>query len=681
MLEAGQTFCGFSIVKPLGNRHAIENYQAKHFANGSLVRLTILSDELLPGGKRRKKFIGAAEQIRSVEHSGIARLLEVGEEGGQAFYVSEFYPGDNFKQLLGKRLLPGRVLRLLRDIGQALSHLHGSGITHGNLKPGNILLGPEDRPILTDVGMSGLLKLDFSLGIDPYYVSPEQVRGGLPGPSSDIYSLGIILYQLLCGQLPFQADSDFRIAMLRLDEPVPKLPGDYLFMQPLLERMLEVEDQKRLSCPELLEELESLIVEADAAKFENRNLTTGQQGENGRKNKTNDRATADIATRIEKTLTERERQRLDEAPVSIEITEPERSSAGAPFPGYLMLLLGVVVGAAIGIAFYIVLPARESLDVTDGSQPEIIRGLEDADRLLISGQTEKARKAYLSLIERNPESPRPYNNLASLYATEGDLDQAQALLNKALETDPDYLAIYQNIGTVYASMARDSYGKALQLQSEKKPLRLVILGQQQLAPMVAKVATPQLAITPARADSTRVEPVVSSPIATIEEPSASLATKPKAVTVPIPKVEADEAPPKPEVVVQAADIKSLSQPESVQVESLSPQQFLQKWAEAWSAQNVEAYLASYAAEYVPPNNQSRQAWQDKRRQRLNGPAFIKVEVETVESISGTGNTARIQLIQGYRSDRYRDRTRKSFVLQRSGATWLIVEERSLGRIN
>ena len=101
---------------------------------------------------------------------------------------------------------------------------------------------------------------------------------------------------------------------------------------------------------------------------------------------------------------------------------------------------------------------------------------------------------------------------------------------------------------------------------------------------------------------------------------------------------------------------------------------------AWSSQDVDTYLQSYAAEYVPGGNLTNEAWQEKRRKRLTAPSFIEVELDSIELMSQTGDTSTVQAIQLYRSDRYQDRTRKSFVLRRNAQAWVIVEERSLGRV-
>lgn len=717
MLESGQDYSGYSIVKSLGNRRAIENYQARMRSTGALVRLTILNDELLPDQGARRDFISAAGQICALSHAGVARLLDVGETANRAYYVSEFYPGGNLKQALGKRQLPGQVLRLIRDIGQALEYLHAAGVCHGNLKPGNILQGQDGRPIVTDVGVSALIKLDYNQGVDPYYVSPEQVRGALPGPASDIYSLGIMFYQLLCGKLPFSADSDFRIAMLRLEESAPVLPAKYAFAQNLLDQMLAIDPLSRLSASELLSELEALVIEADTAEFDLQSFSENQQGELSMTDKPEDKPSDSLAAKIEETLVEREQQRLNEQPVSIEITDPEREGTGSSYFSYLMLLLGLLVGAVIGAAFYFVLPNPGNLPA-ERQQVEVPGDLRKADSLLAAGKYDQARKAYLEVIAQYPKAPRPYNNLASLYASEGDLEQAQALLKGALRTDSDYLAIYRNIGTVYAAMARDSYGKALQLSGEQKQIRLQVLGMKQPAIQIAKLSSSSTSIVAATVTKSEnvsaPDPVVSitakvakppaiKPVAVVVQPavkgpvSAKVAPKSVATSDAKPKVAEQtiskviKTPITSSVVEQKTTIvkttSAVTTPVSDNVSaisdpsaSLAPQQFLRQWANAWSTQNVAVYLASYAADYTPPGNQSLKAWQEKRRSRINLPASIEVNLGPVESISGTGEIAQIQLIQEYRSDRYQDRTRKSFTLRRNGQSWLIIEERSLGRI-
>jgi tetratricopeptide (TPR) repeat protein len=380
----------------------------------------------------------------------------------------------------------------------------------------------------------------------------------------------------------------------------------------------------------------------------------------------------DLAARIEKTLADREQARRAQ---SLEETLPssmEDTSRKTRNFSLLMLLVGVVVGAIIGAVLYFVMPGTGMLRELDNLQLEASAGLVDADRLLVSGEYDAARKAYMNVIAQDSKSPRPYNNLASLYAAEGNLDQAQILLNLALETDADYLTVYRNVGKVYAAMARDSYNKALQLEGAVQPLQLQLLGIQN-PPLIAQesaAGTTRPLDAPGKA-----EPVTQAEAVTQAEP----VTQAEAVTQAEPVTQV-EAVTQAEAVTRA---EPMDQPDSAlaaQVATLSPQQFLLDWAKAWSDQNVEAYLAGYADDYVPDGNLAHDLWQEQRRQRLKAPTYIKVVLEPFESLGLQGETVKIQVVQAYESDRFRDRTRKLFVLRPQGQSWAIVEERSLGRV-
>ncbi len=401
-------------------------------------------------------------------------------------------------------------------------------------------------------------------------------------------------------------------------------------------------------------------------------------------------ASADMASRIEKTLVKREQERLKEAPVNIEDIDSERATRGQSYSGYLVLLLGVLIGALIGVALYSFLPEPASTTVVSLHKVEGLGGIEEADRLLALGQYDPARRAYLNLIAQGAGSPRPYNNLAILYAAEGDLDQAQLLLKQALETDKAYLTIYNNIGMVYAAMARDSYGKALQLEGETKPVRLQALGLPQAIPLVAQEVTMQpenkvVAIEPV-APAVDIEDEKSPQVTVVATKEisplvgAAAEVKPLAVIAGDKALLADVVPSKVTLSVAAESVTSQDSAISDPSAHVPPQQFLKKWAEAWSSKDIETYLRSYATEYVSKGSSSHNDWQEQRRKRVTAPKFIEVKLDAIKLVSEAKDNTKVEAIQTYRSDRYQDRTRKSFVLRRNGQTWVIIEERSLGRV-
>ncbi len=683
MLAEGQTFQGHLIAKPLGSRKSIWNYQAKRLASGATVRLTILTADLLPTAKERAAFVRSALPLCHLAQPGLAQLLEVGEADGRVYYVSVFHPGGNLKQLLAKPLHPGQALRLLRALLQALADLHAAGFVHGNVKPGNILLGAEGQPILTDVGVTPLLPLDYSLGIDPYYVSPEQVRGSQPAAASDIYSLGIALYQMLTRTLPFQADSDFRIAMLRLDEPLPVLPKEYRFMQSFLDRLLVLDPQQRGSAAELCEALDGLIEEADGLDMPAVQARESRDAEGLSEEEQSSAPEVDMAARIERTLHEREAQRHQALPAAEVLPVPAEKAGTSFFKVLLLLVLGVLIGGVGGALFHFDLSGSTGKPVPAENRENPQRLRESAaDRFLAAGQLEQAKKAYMKEISGNPPSPQPYNNLAGIYAAEGDLEQAQVLLQKALETNPDYLSIYRNIGTVYAAMARDSYGKALQLESAVQPVQLQLLGssvnvvaapkKEQAEPAAVAVSGEDYA-TSLKKPATRMKPAEAKSVQPVVEPQPHPGDETASV------VPAEGQAPAPAAVEE----KAVSAPEAPapDIATVSPQQFLQHWASAWSQQDVDAYLGSYAPDYAPSGYPSHSQWAEKRRQRLLAPAFIEVSLEPEDVVEAGSDRVELRLVQNYRSDRYQDRTRKMFVLRSQGQGWVIVAEKSLGRVD
>ena len=109
--------------------------------------------------------------------------------------------------------------------------------------------------------------------------------------------------------------------------------------------------------------------------------------------------------------------------------------------------------------------------------------------------------------------------------------------------------------------------------------------------------------------------------------------------------------------------------------------FLQRWAGAWSARDIETYLASYADDFSPSDDLSRMDWEEQRHNRLRGSGFIKVELNDLEIEKLSKNRARVKAVQNYRSDRYSDRVLKQFDLIEKGGRWLILREKVLGTIN
>lgn len=179
-----------------------------------------------------QRFRQEARAIAALRHPNILTIYDYGEARSTAYIAMEYVPGGSLKARLAGRPIPRpEVARWIIPVGQALAHAHTHGIIHRDVKPANILLARPDWPLLADFGLvkmvgrpEGITRPGVSIGT-PAYLSPEQVMGETVDPRSDIYSLGVTLYELLTGQLPFQAATPPEAMLRRVQEPpIPPRP-------------------------------------------------------------------------------------------------------------------------------------------------------------------------------------------------------------------------------------------------------------------------------------------------------------------------------------------------------------------------------------------------------------------------------------------------------------------------
>ncbi|VAW93860.1 hypothetical protein MNBD_GAMMA21-157 [hydrothermal vent metagenome] len=268
-------------------------------------------------------------------------------------------------------------------------------------------------------------------------------------------------------------------------------------------------------------------------------------------------------------------------------------------------------------------------------------------RLLEQGKEFKqAEVLYRQIIKAYPKAPEPYNNLASLLVRNGKLSEAQSLLEKAMRTHPAYATVYNNLSQVYVAMARNSYGKALQLSESNIPVSLASLNS------VSSLTT----------DDTNKDSITLTS-------SISGNTK----NTKLKKTETIA----PEIVLSTAD---KSKPDKAQQDRNEIIMTLEGWAAAWSEQATDVYFIFYADDYHPPG-QSRIAWKKERRIRLNKPRWIQIGIDGIDVKFLTNQEAKVELVQEYRASNYQDKTRKALRLRQTADGWRIIEERNLVRIN
>lgn len=218
-LQEGDQIGAYEIVGQLGQGGMATVYKAYHQRLDRFVALKLMHDTFLQDDDFRARFQREARIVARLEHPNIVHIYDFNEHDGIPYLVMRFVPGMTLKKYVIKHGLSLQKTRvLLMQIAEALDYAHTRGVLHRDMKPSNILIDKDDCPYITDFGLariaeagSSTISHDMMLGT-PFYISPEQAQGEKNLDSrTDIYSLGVILYELVSGRVPFQADTPYAI--------------------------------------------------------------------------------------------------------------------------------------------------------------------------------------------------------------------------------------------------------------------------------------------------------------------------------------------------------------------------------------------------------------------------------------------------------------------------------------
>ncbi|MBN1437853.1 MAG: protein kinase [Anaerolineales bacterium] len=209
------------------------------------VAIKILPPILLMDPVFKQRFLRETKILSSLEHSAIVPVYDFGEEQGQPYLVMRYLAGGSLLSRIGAPFSLPEATRIIGRVGLALDAAHSRDIIHRDVKPGNILFDEFHEVYLSDFGIARISQAGNPLTGSqligtPTYMSPEQIEGGAAiGPRSDIYSLGIVLFEALCGQPPFAADSPAQVLMMHLHEPVPSLAAIRPDLSPAVGEILQ----------------------------------------------------------------------------------------------------------------------------------------------------------------------------------------------------------------------------------------------------------------------------------------------------------------------------------------------------------------------------------------------------------------------------------------------------------
>jgi len=236
----------YQLLGQLGKGGMAVIYQARDLMLERTVAIKLLREDYSRAPAFQQRFRQEAKAAANLSHPNIVTVHDFGLDHGQLFIVMEYVPGSDLKTLIRQRgrFTPEAGLPLIIQACAGLGYAHRAGLVHCDVKPQNMLISPDGRLKVTDFGIARALasihpdeQTDLVWG-SPQYFSPEQAAGGAPSPASDVYSLGVVMYEMLTGSLPFQAPTAAELARLHMEIPPTPLTEMVPELSPTLEKIL-----------------------------------------------------------------------------------------------------------------------------------------------------------------------------------------------------------------------------------------------------------------------------------------------------------------------------------------------------------------------------------------------------------------------------------------------------------
>jgi len=270
-LTTGSTFAGrYQIIEELGRGGMGRVYKATDTKISEKVALKLIKLEIASDKKTLERFGNELRIARKIVHKNVGRMYDINEEGGTHYITMEYVSGQDLKGLIRQtgQLAIGTSISVAKQVCEGLSEAHKTGVIHRDLKPSNIMIDREGNVRIMDFGIARSLKEKGITGAGvmigtPDYMSPEQAEAKELDQRSDIYSLGIILYEMVTGRVPFEGDTALSIAMKHKSE-APKDPKEYNAQIPgdlshlILKCLGKDKDSRFLGAGEIQTELENI---------------------------------------------------------------------------------------------------------------------------------------------------------------------------------------------------------------------------------------------------------------------------------------------------------------------------------------------------------------------------------------------------------------------------------------
>ena len=243
---------GYLILKPIGEGGMASVFLAVQKSLEREVALKVMSPILAANAEFASRFLIEGKITAKLQHPNLVTVYDIGSHNGVYYLAAEYIPGGTLKERLAEGgLSVAEILDITSDLAQGLDFAHQKGFVHRDVKPGNVLFRNDGRVVLADFGIAKAMDGSNSSTVagasigTPDYMSPEQARGEPVDGRSDLYSLGTVLFEMLAGHPPYQASDPFTVALMHVTHPVPELPEEYRWLQPLVAGLMAKQAAER----------------------------------------------------------------------------------------------------------------------------------------------------------------------------------------------------------------------------------------------------------------------------------------------------------------------------------------------------------------------------------------------------------------------------------------------------
>lgn len=276
---------GYKILKKIGKGGMARVFMAIQLAVGRTIAIKVLPKKMCKDNSFSRLFLREAN-CGVLNHPNIITIYDAGETQNHYYIAMEYLQGGDLKHKIKSRLRQDEVLSIVTKLSEALAYAHSKGFIHRDIKPSNILFNEDKQPILADFGIAKAINFNEQTVTDgmilgtPHYSSPEQVSSDVVDQRTDLYSLGVVYYEMLTGQKPFVAETPYALIFKHLEEPPPKLETKYKEHEPIVHKLMAKKPEERYaSAFDLIEDLTKLaMAKKEQAAMRSARLRTYKNG-------------------------------------------------------------------------------------------------------------------------------------------------------------------------------------------------------------------------------------------------------------------------------------------------------------------------------------------------------------------------------------------------------------------